>query len=112
MTKPGDRIRLVSTTDEHTHLKPGDLGQVQAVDSFGTLHVLWDSGSRLGLIPGEDVWEPDPGEATWTVNQWRDIVITCPACKLHRTYSDTVDNVMTASELFKSHKGHSLKEVP
>jgi hypothetical protein len=26
------------------------------VDSMGTVHVKWDSGSTLGLIQGEDQW--------------------------------------------------------
>ena len=50
----GDRVRLVSTDDPFTRLKPGDEGTVAFVDSMGTVHVTWDSGSNLGLIPGED----------------------------------------------------------
>lgn len=57
MTAPGDRIRLVSCTDQYTKLVPGDEGVVKFIDSLGTVHVAWDTGSRLGLIPGEDVWE-------------------------------------------------------
>jgi len=30
---------------------------VQVVDDLGTLHVRWDSGENLGLVPGEDEWE-------------------------------------------------------
>lgn len=50
----GDRVELVSTTDPHTRLCPGDRGMVTRVDSLGTVHVRWDSGSTLGMIPGED----------------------------------------------------------
>jgi Domain of unknown function (DUF4314) len=50
----GDRVQLVSTTDEYTKLTPGDLGTVSFVDGLGTIHVNWDSGSRLGMVPGED----------------------------------------------------------
>ena len=38
---------------------PGTRGIVTLVDGFGTVHVAWDDGSRLGLIPGEDQWEVD-----------------------------------------------------
>lgn len=55
--KPGDRIRLVYTSDPYTNLKPGDEGSVAFVDDVGTVHVNWDNDSRLGLIPGEDQWE-------------------------------------------------------
>jgi Domain of unknown function (DUF4314) len=50
----GRRVRLVRTTDEHTSLRPGAVGTVSLVDSVGTIHVRWDDGSTLGLIPGED----------------------------------------------------------
>lgn len=55
-TTPGARIALVHTTDEHTRLQPYSTGTVMHVDDAGTVHVLWDDGTRLGLIPGEDVW--------------------------------------------------------
>lgn len=53
----GKRVRLLYTSDLYTRLKPGDEGVAQFIGSHGTLFVRWDSGSRLGLIPGEDRWE-------------------------------------------------------
>lgn len=53
----GDRVRLLRCTDKFTKLEPGALGTVTLVDSLGTVHVSWDGGARLGLIPGEDQWE-------------------------------------------------------
>ncbi len=50
----GKRIELISTSDPHTELKPGDRGTVDFVDDIGTIHVVWDNGSTLGLVPGED----------------------------------------------------------
>lgn len=52
----GDRIELIFCTDDLTILKPGERGTVEFVDGIGTIHVRWDSGSRLGLIPGVDSW--------------------------------------------------------
>jgi len=52
----GDRVRLISTTDRYTELLHGDLGTVRRIDALGTVHVTWDSGSNLGLVPGEDSW--------------------------------------------------------
>jgi hypothetical protein len=57
MTKVGDRVRLVRCTDPYTKLQPGDEGTVTFVDDTGTVFVRWDSGSGLGLVPGEDAWE-------------------------------------------------------
>jgi hypothetical protein len=61
----GRRVRLIRCTDEHTRLQPGALGTVSFVDSLGTLHVRWDDGHSLGLVPGEDRWEllPEGGAA-------------------------------------------------
>jgi hypothetical protein len=52
----GDRIEFISTTDPYSRLQPGDRGTVTSVDCLGTLHVRWDTGSLLGLIPNEDSW--------------------------------------------------------
>ena len=53
----GKRIELISTTDTYTDLKPGDRGTVDFVDDMGTIHVIWDNGSHLGLVPGEDQYK-------------------------------------------------------
>ena len=50
----GKRIELISISDPYTNLRPGDRGTVDFVDDMGTIHVAWDNGSTLGLIPGED----------------------------------------------------------
>lgn len=57
MNERGDRVRLLRTTDIFTELEPGAEGTVTFIDSMGTVFVKWDSGSGLGLVPGEDRWE-------------------------------------------------------
>ena len=52
----GDRVRLVRINDDHTRLEQGDEGTVNLIDDFGTVHVKWDDGHHLGLIPGHDEW--------------------------------------------------------
>lgn len=54
--QPGQRVRLVYTSDLYSDLPVGSEGTVQFVDDLGTVHVAWDSGSTLGLIPVEDWW--------------------------------------------------------
>lgn len=53
----GLRVRLILCTDELTFIAPGTEGTVDFVDCTGTLHITWDTGQRLGLIPGMDRWE-------------------------------------------------------
>ena len=54
ISKTGDRIELIRTTDPYTDLGPGDQGTVEFIDDMGTVHIKWDNGSNLGLVPGED----------------------------------------------------------
>jgi len=52
--QPGDRIALVRTDDPDTRLRPGDQGTVIWWDpAQGQLHIRWDSGSTLSMLPGE-----------------------------------------------------------
>jgi hypothetical protein len=52
--KKGTRVELVSMTDPYTKLKPGNTGTVDFVDDTGTVFIIWDSGSHLGVVFGED----------------------------------------------------------
>ena len=49
----GTKIKLLSVKGWKV-LRPGLLGEVQFVDSSGRLHMEWENGSLLTLIPGED----------------------------------------------------------
>lgn len=51
----GTRVELIYMNDPYNRkLGPGCQGTVRWVDNMGTIHVSWDCGSNLGLIPGED----------------------------------------------------------
>lgn len=52
----GARIKLLYTSDAYTLLQPGVEGTVVYIDALNTIHVYWDNGSNLGLIPGVDCW--------------------------------------------------------
>ena len=51
---PGTRIRLNSMNDPYAPVTPGTEGIVDLVDDAGQLHMKWDNGRTLALIPGED----------------------------------------------------------
>jgi len=54
----GTRVELIQMDDPYNHkLVPGTQGTVRWVDDMGTIHVDWDCGSCLGLIPGEDAFK-------------------------------------------------------
>jgi len=50
----GTRLVLISMNDSYTKLKHGDAGTVDYIDDAGQIHMKWDNGSTLALIPGED----------------------------------------------------------
>ena len=51
---PGTRIELLSMEDPYAPVPPGTRGTVSTVDDAGQLHMLWDNGRTLAVIPGED----------------------------------------------------------
>lgn len=56
----GCRVKLIRCSDQYTTLPTGSMGTLRLIDDAGTWFVDWDSGSKLGLIPGEDRWEVLP----------------------------------------------------
>lgn len=50
----GTRVMLLKMDDPYTQLKKGDMGNVLHVDDAGQIHMIWDNGSSLALVPGED----------------------------------------------------------
>ena len=51
---PGTRIRLNSMNDPWHPISPGTEGEVDFVDDIGTIHMKWDNGRSLGIVPGVD----------------------------------------------------------
>lgn len=54
MYPEGTRIQLISMADDPHPVENGVRGTVRFVDDMGTVHVDWDNGRTLGVIPGED----------------------------------------------------------
>ena len=54
---PGTRIRLLNMNDPLDPVPPGTCGTVECVDDAGQLHMDWDNGRALAVIPGEDNFE-------------------------------------------------------
>ena len=51
---PGTRLMLLCMNDPHHPVESGTRGTVEHVDDIGTIHMRWDNGRGLGLVPGED----------------------------------------------------------
>ena len=61
---PGTRIRLNSMEDPYAPITPGTEGEVDFVDDIGTIHMKWDNGRALGIVPGEDSFSVLPPKLT------------------------------------------------
>jgi hypothetical protein len=55
-TNVGDRVEVIRCYDAYTKLAPGTRGSVTLIDDLGTVHVRWDDGRYVGLVPGQDEW--------------------------------------------------------
>ena len=52
----GRRIRCIFMNDKYP-VPPRTEGTITHIDDIGTIHVKWDNGSTLGLVPREDQYE-------------------------------------------------------
>lgn len=52
----GTRIRLESMEDPLAPVPSGMEGTVNFVDDIGQIHMKWDNGRSLALVPGVDVF--------------------------------------------------------
>lgn len=50
----GTRLVLDEMCDPWAPVAPGTHGTVKCVDSMGQIHMQWDNGRTLALVPGED----------------------------------------------------------
>lgn len=50
----GKKVECISMKNEPRPVPTGTSGVIKFVDGIGQLHVDWDNGRSLALIPGED----------------------------------------------------------
>lgn len=50
----GTKVKCISMEDPYSPIRSGTIGEVLFVDDIGTIHVAWENGRRLGLVPDED----------------------------------------------------------
>lgn len=51
---PGTRIELIEMEDPFAPVPSGTRGTVKSVDDIGQLHMHWDNGRSLAVVPRED----------------------------------------------------------
>lgn len=51
---PGTRLVLLSMADPYAPVPSGTKGAVVHVDDAAQIHMKWDNGRTLALVPGED----------------------------------------------------------
>ncbi len=73
--KPGTRIRLAQMNDPYAPVPPGTEGCVVCVDDACQIHMNWDNGRTLALIPGEDHFSIIP-QPLQTIKLYMPLTIT------------------------------------
>lgn len=53
----GTRVRLIEMRDSYTPVEPGTCGSVNHVDGAGQIHMFWDDGRTLAIVPEVDSFE-------------------------------------------------------
>ena len=53
----GTKIQLISMRDEKYPILPGTVGVVTHIDDAGSIHMRWENGSSLALIPEIDSFQ-------------------------------------------------------
>lgn len=56
----GSRIKLIKMDDPFSKLEKSDEGTVMFIDDMLNIHVKWDRGSSLALLPEVDLFEAVP----------------------------------------------------
>ena len=56
----GSRIKLLEMKDPYHPVEPGTEGELTSIDDAGQLHIRWDNGRTLALIPTEDLFTVQP----------------------------------------------------
>ncbi len=51
---PGTRLMLISMDDPYAPIPSGTRGTVEHVDDAAQIHMHWDNGRTLAIVPGED----------------------------------------------------------
>lgn len=104
---PGTRIRLLEMKDPYAPVPPGTEGTVDFIDDACQLHMVWDNGRTLALIPGEDRFSviPQPLQTlklympltvtTYERNRWGDLEDE-PVELDSRSVLEYTDNILAA----------------
>ena len=50
----GNRVEMVKMADDPAPIEPGEKGTVNHIDDIGQIHVDWDNGRRLAIVPEVD----------------------------------------------------------
>ena len=56
----GTKIQLISMRDEKYPILLGTIGEVTHIDDMGSIHMKWQNGSSLAIIPEVDSFRVAP----------------------------------------------------
>lgn len=72
---PGTRLELLEMEDPYSPVPKGTRGTVFHIDDQSQIHMKWDNGSSLAIIPDKDVFRKLSEEEIETEKAGKDSVI-------------------------------------
>ncbi len=73
---PGTRLLLLSMDDPYAPIECGMKGTVVHVDDAAQIHMRWDNGRTLAIVPGED---------SFRMKIWTRITFPSSECEVQKT---------------------------
>ena len=50
----GTKLQMITMRNEKYPISPGTVGEVTHIDDIGSIHMKWENGSSLAIIPEVD----------------------------------------------------------
>lgn len=56
----GTKLQMITMRNEKYPVPPGTVGEVTYIDDIGSIHMKWENGSSLAIIPEVDSFRVAP----------------------------------------------------
>lgn len=109
--KEGMRIRMVSMTDDPNPIAPGTEGTIRLVDDAGVIHVKWDDGRSLGVIPGVDHYQLMPDSKSDLYDETNKMFESTNVSNIKSALKKDVNKSMPKATKMSSSTSSSLKSA-
>ena len=111
----GTKVKLLYMEDRYPP-PPGTMGTVEYIDDIGNIHVRWETGSSLSLIPDVDKFEVVSADSVSPERPDVDVVMAVDCTYITTIYGEAVDTdnieeIIKAAECMLGDADHGEFEI-